>query len=34
MMKKMDVVLGKLMQDKEFADMFDKKVTLLEIDQK
>jgi hypothetical protein len=34
MMKKMDVVLGKLMQDKEFAEMFDKKVTQLDIDQK
>jgi len=34
MMKKMDAVLGKLMQDKEFADMFDKKVTLLENDEK
>jgi len=28
------VVLGKLMQDKEFAEMFDKKVTLLENDSK
>jgi hypothetical protein len=34
MMKKMDVVLGRLMQDKEFAEMFDKKVTQLDIDQK
>ena len=34
MMKKMDAVLGKLMQDKEFQEMFDKKVTQLNIDQK
>ncbi len=34
MMKKMDVVLGKLMLDKEFAEMFDKKVTQLEIEPK